>query len=116
MDGLDEVDCNIYIPNLNDLKMDGETILVPAHVQKVLDELAKSKRQGVDLNYSDDVVFVLTLCLGRLRCQIHLRKTNKMQKVKILILFPSHYIVLAKDTSTNNVLNYSTCSMQLAWQ
>jgi hypothetical protein len=58
MDGLDEVDCNIYIPNLNDLKMDGETILVPAHVQKVLDELAKSKRQGVDLNYSDDVVFV----------------------------------------------------------
>jgi hypothetical protein len=38
--------------------MDGETILVPAHVQKVLDELAKSKRQGVDLNYSDDVVFV----------------------------------------------------------
>ncbi|CAN6166568.1 unnamed protein product [Urochloa humidicola] len=36
--GLDEFDCEILIPDVDNVVMDGATILLPAHVLKMLDE------------------------------------------------------------------------------
>jgi len=41
MDDLDKFDCETYIPDVEKLQMDGDTILVPEHVLKKLDELKK---------------------------------------------------------------------------
>ncbi|CAN6213478.1 unnamed protein product [Urochloa humidicola] len=36
--GLDKFDCEIFIPDVDNVVMDGETIILPAHVLKLLDE------------------------------------------------------------------------------
>nr|XP_034572900.1 uncharacterized protein LOC117837393 [Setaria viridis] len=36
--GLDEFDCNLFIPDLDNVVMDGDTIVLPAHELKMLDE------------------------------------------------------------------------------
>jgi len=41
MDDLDKFDCETYIPYVEKLQMDGNTILVPEHVLKKLEELKK---------------------------------------------------------------------------
>nr|TKW40682.1 hypothetical protein SEVIR_1G261600v2 [Setaria viridis] len=46
MDDIDKFDCDIYIPNVKTLQMDGDTILVPEHVLKKLDELWKMKQDA----------------------------------------------------------------------
>jgi ABC-type uncharacterized transport system ATPase subunit len=43
--GLDEFDCEILIPDLNEIKMEGDTIILPPHVLKVCDELIESKKK-----------------------------------------------------------------------
>jgi len=43
MDDLDKFDCETYIPDVEKLQMDGDTILVPEHVLKKLNELKKKK-------------------------------------------------------------------------
>jgi len=43
MDDLDKFDCETYIPDVEKLQMDGNTIFVPEHVLKKLDELKKKK-------------------------------------------------------------------------
>ena len=39
---LDEFDCEVLLPNLEDVKMDGDVILLPAHITKMLDDVAES--------------------------------------------------------------------------
>ncbi|CAN6209313.1 unnamed protein product [Urochloa humidicola] len=36
--GLDEFDCEVFIPDLDNVVMDGNTLLIPPHVIKMLDE------------------------------------------------------------------------------
>jgi hypothetical protein len=43
MDDLDKFDCETYIPDVEKLQMDGDTILVPDHVLKKLAELKKKE-------------------------------------------------------------------------
>jgi len=40
IDGFDKFDCELYIPNVDELQMDGETIILPDHVQQRVDELS----------------------------------------------------------------------------
>jgi hypothetical protein len=42
--GLDKFDCEILIPDLNEIKMEGDTIILPPHVLKVCDELIEIKQ------------------------------------------------------------------------
>ena len=42
--GLDKFDCEILIPDLNEIKMEGDTIILPPHVLKVCDELMEIKQ------------------------------------------------------------------------
>lgn len=44
LDGLDKFDCEIYIPDVEKLQMDGETIIVPEHVQIKLDKIWQNKQ------------------------------------------------------------------------
>ncbi|RLM84506.1 hypothetical protein C2845_PM04G07190 [Panicum miliaceum] len=46
MDDRDKFDCEIYIPDVENLQMDGDTILVPEHVLKKLDEQKKMKQDA----------------------------------------------------------------------
>jgi hypothetical protein len=39
LDGIDKFDCELYIPDVEKLQMDGDTIIVPEHVQEKLDEM-----------------------------------------------------------------------------
>ncbi|EAY81154.1 hypothetical protein OsI_36337 [Oryza sativa Indica Group] len=40
---MEKFDCELYIPDVEKLKMDGETILLPEHVIKKLDEIYSMK-------------------------------------------------------------------------
>ena len=39
-------DCEMYIPDVEKLEMNGETIILPEHVQKKLDEHNEKMKQG----------------------------------------------------------------------
>ncbi|GJN34239.1 hypothetical protein PR202_gb22886 [Eleusine coracana subsp. coracana] len=41
--GLDHFDCELLIPDVSELRMDGDIIILPEHVLKVLDEMEKKK-------------------------------------------------------------------------
>lgn len=43
---MDKFDCEIYIPHMEKIKMDGDTILVPEHVLNKLDKLRRMKQDG----------------------------------------------------------------------
>ena len=40
IDGFDRFDCEVYIPNVAELEMDGDTIILPPHVQSKIDEIS----------------------------------------------------------------------------
>ncbi|KAL6597806.1 hypothetical protein ACP70R_046611 [Stipagrostis hirtigluma subsp. patula] len=40
IDGFDNFSCELYIPNIDELVMDGSTIILPEHVQEKIDELS----------------------------------------------------------------------------
>ncbi|KAK3129291.1 hypothetical protein QOZ80_6BG0476470 [Eleusine coracana subsp. coracana] len=40
IDGFEKFDCELYIPNVDELQMDGETILLSDHVQDRVDEVS----------------------------------------------------------------------------
>jgi hypothetical protein len=40
---MEKFDCELYIPDVEKLQMDGETILLPEHVIKKLDEIYSMK-------------------------------------------------------------------------
>uniref|UniRef100_J3LH48 Uncharacterized protein n=1 Tax=Oryza brachyantha TaxID=4533 RepID=J3LH48_ORYBR len=40
--GFEKFECELYIPNIDEMQMDGETIILPEHVQKRVDELCPS--------------------------------------------------------------------------
>lgn len=44
LDGIENFDCELYIPDLENLQMDGDTILLPKHVQEKLDEIYSMKK------------------------------------------------------------------------
>jgi hypothetical protein len=43
-DGMEKFDCEIYVPDVEKLQMDGDTILLPEHVIKKLDEIKDAKK------------------------------------------------------------------------
>ena len=43
---MEKFDCEMYIPNVEKLEMNGETIILPEHVQKKLDEHNEKMKQG----------------------------------------------------------------------
>jgi len=45
IDGFDKFDCELYIPNVDELRMNGETIILPDHVQKRVDELSPKMQE-----------------------------------------------------------------------
>ena len=45
LDGLDEFDCKVLLPNLNDVKMEGNTILLSPEILKMTDELVKARKK-----------------------------------------------------------------------
>jgi hypothetical protein len=46
IDGFDNFDCEVYIPKVEELELDdNDTILLPEHVQKRVDELRLEKRR-----------------------------------------------------------------------
>ena len=45
IDGFNKFDCELYIPDAYELKMDDETILLPDHVQQEIDELSPTMQQ-----------------------------------------------------------------------
>ena len=42
--GIEKFDCELYIPDVEKLQMDGDTILLPKHVIKKLDEIYNMKK------------------------------------------------------------------------
>ena len=42
--GIEKFDCELYIPDVEKLQMDGDTILLPEHVIKKLDEIYNMKK------------------------------------------------------------------------
>ena len=42
--GIEKIDCELYIPDVEKLQMDGDTILLPEHVIKKLDEIYNMKK------------------------------------------------------------------------
>ncbi|KAF0896355.1 hypothetical protein E2562_021889 [Oryza meyeriana var. granulata] len=64
--GLDEFDSEVFLPDLDNVQMDGAIILLPEHVIKILDDLAESSKQKAavmdslaDVEDSDKVHFVV---------------------------------------------------------
>jgi hypothetical protein len=46
IDGFDNFDCEVYIPKVEELELDdNDTILLPEHVQKRVDELRLEKKR-----------------------------------------------------------------------
>nr|TKW08922.1 hypothetical protein SEVIR_6G057000v2 [Setaria viridis] len=43
---MEKFDCEMYIPDVEKLEMNGETIILPEHVQKKLDEHIEKMKQG----------------------------------------------------------------------
>uniref|UniRef100_A0A0E0CJP3 Uncharacterized protein n=1 Tax=Oryza meridionalis TaxID=40149 RepID=A0A0E0CJP3_9ORYZ len=69
MYGVEEFDCEVFLPDLKDVKMDGNTILLPAHVIKMIDDLVESKKQKATMvdsmpEDSDEVNFVMDSFTG----------------------------------------------------
>jgi hypothetical protein len=50
LDGIDKFDCELYIPDVEKLQMDGDTIIVPEHVQEKLDEMYYMNKMKLDVN------------------------------------------------------------------
>jgi hypothetical protein len=44
LDGIEKFDCELYIPDVEKLQMDGDTILLPEHVIKKLDDIYDMKK------------------------------------------------------------------------
>jgi hypothetical protein len=44
LDKIEKFDCKLYIPDVEKLEMDDDTILVPEHVQMKLDEIYNMKK------------------------------------------------------------------------
>jgi len=42
--GIDKFDCELFIPDVDKLEMDGDTILVPEHVEQKVDEIYNMKK------------------------------------------------------------------------
>lgn len=66
---MEEFDCEVFLPDLKDVKMDGNTILLPAHVIKMIDDLVESKKQKATMvdsmpEDSDEVNFVMDSFAG----------------------------------------------------
>jgi hypothetical protein len=45
IDGFNEFDCEVYIPDLDNVVMDGNTLVLPPHVLKMLDEKRERERK-----------------------------------------------------------------------
>ncbi|CAN6333338.1 unnamed protein product [Urochloa humidicola] len=58
--GLDKFDCEILIPDVDNVVMDGDTIILPAHVLKMLDE----KRERAQDEVKEDAK-------AEVRCKFH---------------------------------------------
>lgn len=62
--GMEEFDCEVFLPDLKDVKMDGNTILLPTHAIEMIDDLVESKKQKATMvdsmpEDSDEVNFVM---------------------------------------------------------
>ncbi|KAK3142854.1 hypothetical protein QOZ80_4BG0352660 [Eleusine coracana subsp. coracana] len=51
---LDHFDCELLIPDVNELRMDGDIIILPKHVLKVLDEMEKKKEDAKKEDAKED--------------------------------------------------------------
>lgn len=53
--GLDEFDCSVFIPDLDELEMDGKTIVLPARVLKMLDEMRTGELDAGNVALTQEV-------------------------------------------------------------
>ena len=70
--GINEFNREVLLPNLEDVKMDGNVILLPTHITKMLDDVAESPTQKAivvdslaDVEDSDEVRFVVDSLAGK---------------------------------------------------
>ena len=51
-------DCEVIFPNIDDLVMSGNTILLPPHIAKLHDDVAERDLHGADIETFEEVLFV----------------------------------------------------------